>query len=153
MTAWESPSPRARFLFAASGQFARAGFRKAPTATQLLTSYEALLAAEGSDWCWWYGPEHSSANDAEFDAFYRKLLTEVYRSLGAEAPDVLAEPIKRQPVPALVLPPTAYLNVKVDGRESTYFEWMGAGLVFRRPAQQRDARALDAAARNSLWLR
>jgi hypothetical protein len=31
-------------------------------------------------------------------------------------------------VPALVLPPTAYLRVKVDGRESTYFEWMGAGL-------------------------
>ena len=52
----------------------------------------------------------------------------MYRSLGAEAPDVLAEPIKRQPVRALVLPPTAYLNVKVDGRESTYFEWMGAGL-------------------------
>jgi hypothetical protein len=40
----------------------------------------------------------------------------------------LAEPIKRQPTPALVIPPTAYLNVKVDGRESTYFEWMGAGL-------------------------
>ncbi len=94
----------------------------------LLIAYEALLAAEGSDWCWWYGPEHSSANDAEFDAFYRKLLTEVYRSLGAEAPDVLAEPIKRQPEPALVLPPSAYLKVKVDGRESTYFEWMGAGL-------------------------
>jgi hypothetical protein len=27
-----------------------------------------------------------------------------------------------------VLPPSAYLKVKVDGRESTYFEWMGAGL-------------------------
>ena len=64
----------------------------------------------------------------EFDAFYRKLLTEVYRSLGADAPDVLAEPIKRQPERALILPPAAYLKVKVDGRESTYFEWMGAGL-------------------------
>jgi len=28
----------------------------------------------------------------------------------------------------VVLPPTEYLKVKVDGRESTYFEWMGAGL-------------------------
>ncbi len=26
------------------------------------------------------------------------------------------------------MPPTDYLKVKVDGRESTYFEWMGAGL-------------------------
>jgi hypothetical protein len=119
---------RARDFYAQQADNAAKGFPKSATAAQLAQSYEALLAAEGSDWCWWYGPEHSSANDAEFDAFYRKLLTEVYRSLGVEAPDVLAEPIKRQPVPALVLPPSAYLKVKVDGRESTYFEWMGAGL-------------------------
>jgi hypothetical protein len=67
-------------------------------------------------------------NDQEFDAFYRKLLTEVYVALGAEAPDTLAEPIKRMPERALILPPSAYLRVKVDGRESSYFEWMGAGL-------------------------
>ena len=120
--------PGAGFLFAASRSTPYGAFRNAPTPQQLAASYEALLAAEGSDWCWWYGPEHSSANDAEFDAFYRKLLTEVYVTLGAEAPDVLAGPIKRQPERALILPPSAYLKVKVDGRESTYFEWMGAGL-------------------------
>ncbi len=48
--------------------------------------------------------------------------------MGADAPDVLAEPLKHQPERALVLPASAYLNVKVDGRESTYFEWMGSGL-------------------------
>ena len=119
---------RARDFYTQQAEHAAKGFSRAPNPEQLAKSYEALLGAEGSDWCWWYGPEHSSANDAEFDAFYRKLLTEVYRALGAEAPDVLAEPIKRQPERALVLPPSAYLNVKVDGRESTYFEWMGAGL-------------------------
>ena len=119
---------RARDFYGQQADNAAKGFPNAPTAKQLAASYEAVLAAEGSDWCWWYGPEHSSANDAEFDAFYRKLLTEVYLSLGAAAPDVLAEPIKRQPERALVLPPAAYLLVKVDGRESTYFEWMGAGL-------------------------
>jgi len=119
---------RARSFYEQQASNAAKGFPQAPTAKQLAASYEAVLAAEGSDWCWWYGPEHSSANDAEFDAFYRKLLTEVYVSLGAEAPDILAEPIKRQPERALVLPPSAYLTVKVDGRESTYFEWMGAGL-------------------------
>jgi alpha-amylase/alpha-mannosidase (GH57 family) len=127
VTAWDHLG-RARDFYTQQAENSARGISKAPTATQLLIGYEALLAAEGSDWCWWYGPEHSSANDAEFDAFYRKLLTEVYRSLGAEAPDVLAEPIKRQPVPALLLPPTGFLKVKVDGRESTYFEWMGAGL-------------------------
>jgi alpha-amylase/alpha-mannosidase (GH57 family) len=28
---------------------------------------QEVWIAEGSDWCWWYGPEHSSAHDAEFD--------------------------------------------------------------------------------------
>jgi alpha-amylase/alpha-mannosidase (GH57 family) len=125
--AWEHLR-RARDFYTQQAEYAAKDFPRAPSAEQLAKSYEALLGAEGSDWCWWYGPEHSSANDAEFDAFYRKLLTEVYLALGAEAPDVLAEPIKRQPERALVLSPAAYLNVKVDGRESTYFEWMGAGL-------------------------
>ena len=127
VVAWEHLR-RARDFYSQQSEYASKGFPRSPSPEQLAKSYEALLGAEGSDWCWWYGPEHSSANDAEFDAFYRKLLTEVYLSLGSEAPDVLAEPIKRQPELALVLPPSAYLNVKVDGRESTYFEWMGAGL-------------------------
>jgi len=127
VVAWEHLN-RARSFYEQQASNTAKGFPQSPTIQQLAASYEAILAAEGSDWCWWYGPEHSSANDAEFDAFYRKLLTEVYVSLGAEAPDALAEPIKRQPERALVLPPSAYLKVKVDGRESTYFEWMGSGL-------------------------
>jgi alpha-amylase/alpha-mannosidase (GH57 family) len=91
-------------------------------------AYESILAAEGSDWNWWFGPEHASANDAEFDALYRKHLTEVYRALGEQVPDVLARPIKRAPERARREVPMAYLTVKVDGRESNYFEWLGAGL-------------------------
>ena len=86
-----------------------------------------MLAAEGSDWCWWYGPEHSSANDPEFDILYRKHLTEIYNALGEPAPDALAHPIKRAPERGRSEAPTAYLDVKVDGRESSYFEWLGAG--------------------------
>jgi alpha-amylase/alpha-mannosidase (GH57 family) len=91
-------------------------------------AYESILAAEGSDWNWWYGPEHGSANDAEFDALYRKHLSEIYRALGEHVPDVLAHPIKRAPDRARREAPMAYLTVKVDGRESSYFEWLGAGL-------------------------
>jgi hypothetical protein len=40
----------------------------------------------------------------------------------------LAEPIKRKAEPAHVVAPSAFLDVRVDGRESTYFEWLGAGL-------------------------
>ncbi len=90
-------------------------------------AYEAILAAEGSDWCWWYGPEHASANDAEFDMLYRSHLTEIYNALGEHAPDALAHPIKRAPAVGRREPPEAFLAVKVDGHESSYFEWLGAG--------------------------
>jgi alpha-amylase/alpha-mannosidase (GH57 family) len=100
----------------------------APTETALKEAQESLLAAEGSDWCWWYGPEHSTANDAEFDALYRKHLTAVYLALGQVAPQELAKPIKRQPEHALQLAPTGFLKIAVDGRDTSYFEWLGAGL-------------------------
>ena len=45
-------------------------------------AYEELLIAEGSDWCWWYGPEHGSDNRPEFDELYRDHLANVYRALG-----------------------------------------------------------------------
>jgi alpha-amylase/alpha-mannosidase (GH57 family) len=96
--------------------------------SQRKRAYESILAAEGSDWNWWYGPEHGSANDAEFDALYRTHLTEVYRALGEPVPEALARPIKRAPERARREAPMAYLEVKVDGRESNYFEWLGAGL-------------------------
>ena len=100
----------------------------APTKAGLAEAQESLLVAEGSDWCWWYGPEHSTANDAEFDALYRKHLTGVYLALGQVAPEELAKPIKRVMERAYQLAPSAYLNVKVDGVDSSYFEWLGAGV-------------------------
>jgi len=48
-------------------------------------AYEELLIAEGSDWCWWYGPEHDSANRPEFDQLYRSHLANVYRFLNLRA--------------------------------------------------------------------
>ncbi|PYU36641.1 MAG: glycoside hydrolase [Acidobacteria bacterium] len=127
VTAWELLA-RAREFYAQQLARREGGEANAPGADQLSAAFEALLMAEGSDWCWWFGPEHSSANDEEFDAFFRQLLSEAYQSLGRDAPDELAEPIKQKPAPAHVTAPSAFLDVRVDGRESTYFEWLGAGL-------------------------
>lgn len=104
------------------------GRSDAPTETALAVAKESLLAAEGSDWCWWFGPEHSTANDAEFDALYRKHLTGVYLALGRVAPEELAKPIKHQPERAFQQAPTEFLKVTVNGRDTSYFEWLGAGL-------------------------
>lgn len=100
----------------------------APEEAALQAAFESLLAAEGSDWCWWFGPEHSTANDAEFDALYRKHLTAVYLALGQVAPEELAKPIKHKPEHALQLEPTSFLKISVDGRDTSYFEWLGSGL-------------------------
>jgi alpha-amylase/alpha-mannosidase (GH57 family) len=125
--AWELLR-NARDFYAQAEKRHREGAAGAPTAEQLAAAFESVLAAEGSDWCWWYGPEHSSANDAEFDALYRQHLTEIYAALNAEAPEELAEPIKKRPEKAQIIQPQAWLDVRVDGRVTSYFEWLGAGV-------------------------
>ena len=118
----------ARQAYARAAEARKQGRSDAPTEAALLTAFESLLAAEGSDWCWWYGPEHSTANDAEFDALYRKHVTAIYLALGQVAPEDLAKPIKRKPEHALQMAPTGFLKTTVDGRDTSYFEWLGAGL-------------------------
>jgi alpha-amylase/alpha-mannosidase (GH57 family) len=89
---------------------------------------QELWVAEGSDWCWWYGPEHSTANDDEFDLLYRKHLSNIYRLLGGSPTDDLAVPIKRPHVHAVNVAPSARITPVVDGLVTTYFEWLGAGV-------------------------
>ena len=127
ITAWELLWD-AREAYAHAIEARKQGRSDAPTETALKEARESLLAAEGSDWCWWFGPEHSTANDAEFDALYRKHLTAIYLSLGQVAPEELAKPIKRRPEHAVQLAATGRLNVTIDGRDTSYFEWLGAGL-------------------------
>jgi len=118
----------ARDVYARAVEAKKKARPDAPSDTALKEAHESLLAAEGSDWCWWFGPEHSTANDAEFDALYRKHLTGIYLALGQVAPEELAKPIKRRPEHAVHLAPTGFLRIKVDGRDTSYFEWLGAGL-------------------------
>ncbi|HKM82225.1 MAG TPA: glycoside hydrolase family 57 protein [Candidatus Acidoferrum sp.] len=127
VTAWDQLWD-AREAYAHAIEARAKGWSDPVTDAGLAEAQESLLAAEGSDWCWWYGPEHSTANDAEFDALFRKHLTGIYLALGQVAPEELAKPIKRQPEHAYQLTPSTFLNVKVDGRDTSYFEWLGAGV-------------------------
>jgi len=94
---------------------------------------QELWVAEGSDWCWWYGPEHSTANDEEFDLLFRKHLSNLYRMLGGSPADELAEPIKRPRTTALSVPPTGLIQPQIDGAVTNYFEWLGSGLYLPDP--------------------
>jgi hypothetical protein len=96
------------------------------TEAQRKLAFDEILIAEGSDWNWWYGPEHHSANDRDFDELYRKHLSNVYQALGATPPDYLAQPITGQEVRPSFVPQTAYIHPRVTGDKIRYFEWMGA---------------------------
>jgi alpha-amylase/alpha-mannosidase (GH57 family) len=100
----------------------------APGATQQQRklAYEEILIAEGSDWNWWYGPEHHSANDRDFDELYRKHLSNIYQALGGIPPDYLAQPISGGVVRPLFTPQSAYIHPRISGDMVRYFEWMGA---------------------------
>lgn len=94
----------------------------------LALAREACYAAEGSDWCWWYGDDHYSPQEREFDRLYRDHLATIYRMLGQEPPAVLSVPILREDRRCLpVRKPTETLHPVIDGRVTNYFEWLAAG--------------------------
>jgi len=91
-------------------------------------AFEEILIAEGSDWNWWYGPEHHSATDRDFDQLYRKHLSNIYQALGAVPPGYLAQPITAGEVRPAFTPQTAYIHPRITGDKIRYFEWMGAAV-------------------------
>ncbi len=103
--------------------------REAPAVSeeQRQLAFEELMIAEGSDWCWWYGPEHHSENRAEFDQLFRDHVANVYRHLDLPAPAELSRPILKTPPAAIEHPPSGLIEAVIDGMETSYFEWMGAG--------------------------
>jgi len=98
-------------------------------------AYEEILIAEGSDWCWWYGPEHDSANRPEFDELYRAHLANVYRALDLPPPEELSRPILKVAVAEIHTPPSGWIHPTVDGTVTSYFEWLGAGFYRVDPRQ------------------
>jgi alpha-amylase/alpha-mannosidase (GH57 family) len=108
---------------------ARETFEAATTVSeeQRRLAMEELLIAEGSDWCWWYGPEHDSANRPEFDQLYRSHLANVYRFLGLTPPEELSRPILRVASREVYVDASGSIHPIVDGEVTSYFEWIGAG--------------------------
>ncbi len=116
--AWE-------FLLAARQTYDLA---KTATPDQRALAYEELLIAEGSDWCWWYGPEHDSANRVEFDQLFRSHIANVYRALGQMPPEDISRSILKASISESHADPSGPISPVIDGLVSSYFEWMGAGI-------------------------
>ncbi len=56
--------------------------------------WEALYAAEGSDWFWWFGEGHSSNHDAIFDQLFREHVSAIYTSLNEPIPPSLKKEVE-----------------------------------------------------------
>ncbi len=114
------------YLAAARAFYAQASPMASVERRQL--AFEEILIAEGSDWNWWYGPEHHSANDRDFDELYRKHLSNVYQTLGAAPPIYLAQPIAGGVARPSFAPQTAYIHPRVHADFTRYFDWIGAAM-------------------------
>jgi alpha-amylase/alpha-mannosidase (GH57 family) len=111
---------------------ARAALREEEEAGRLskeerTAAWEEVLIAEGSDWYWWYGDDKTSGMDDVFDAIFREHVRNIYLAIRRAPPKELEIPICGQMVGGSVTQPTAFLDVRVDGRRSSFFEWLGAG--------------------------
>jgi alpha-amylase/alpha-mannosidase (GH57 family) len=91
---------------------------------------EEMLIAEGSDWFWWYGDDHSSDHDLEFDDLFRRHVRNIYSALEKPIPEELfVSNITTQPPDVEIYQPGGFITPVVDGEVTSYFEWIGAGSV------------------------
>ncbi|MEI7639918.1 MAG: glycoside hydrolase family 57 protein [bacterium] len=99
-----------------------------PKETEKLSkAWEEIYVGEGSDWNWWYGDDHSSKNDAEFDNLYRLHLINVYIITGQKIPNELYMPISKAENIFETLP-TRFISPVIDGAITSFFEWKGSGI-------------------------
>jgi alpha-amylase/alpha-mannosidase (GH57 family) len=126
-----------------------AGADAAMSPGALAQAREEVLIAEGSDWFWWYGDDHSSDHDLDFDELFRRHLRNAYRLLERPVPDELfVSNISGGGAAASYSEPTARIAPTIDGEETSYFEWLGAGQLEVREV----AGAMHQAERQALLL-
>ena len=104
-------------------------------------AWEQIYIAEGSDWCWWYGDEHSSSQDMEFDQLFREHLMRVYELAGEEIPGALYKTIKRTHYDRFAaIRPLNFIHPKITGKIEHIYEWAGAAVLIRTNPKRRPYR-------------
>lgn len=92
-----------------------------------------FLACECSDWYWWYGEDHHTEYADDFDRLFRGHLIEIYRLMGVAVPSDLFRPIvPDQNLRSLISEPKFPIHPVIDGRVSSFFEWLGSGMMDER---------------------
>ncbi|BAF72227.1 glycoside hydrolase [Sulfurovum sp. NBC37-1] len=104
-------------------------YRKLDKETKALAD-EHFLASECSDWFWWYGEDHYSDFLEEFDTLFRLHLIAIYELCRIPVPsDLYLNIFRKRNVFLSQVRPQFPLSVEVDGKESSFYEWLGAGMI------------------------
>ncbi|NWF97790.1 MAG: glycoside hydrolase family 57 [Nitrospirae bacterium] len=102
-------------------------FQKMNPDKDLSKAWKAIYIAEGSDWNWWYGDEHTTETQKDFDELFRFNLMKVYQEIGKEIPSHLYIPVLREDrsiLPSITI--RGFIEPKIDGIVTSYYEWYQA---------------------------
>ena len=89
--------------------------------------WEALYAAEGSDWFWWFGEGHSSNQDVIFDQLFREHLAAIYQALNLPVPENVIKPVEIHEARGDRLP-ESFIHPTIDGVGDEQ-DWDRAGRI------------------------
>ena len=109
-------------------------FQKENPGNNLESAWKSIYIAEGSDWNWWYGDEHTTETQEDFDELFRLNLMQVYKEMGKEIPEGLFVPVLKHdrgiaPVPLI----RGFIRPTIDGLVTSYYEWyQGAQLDVKK---------------------
>ena len=91
---------------------------------------EHFLAAECSDWFWWYGDDHYTDFGVEFDELFRNHLIEIYDLMNLKAPtDIFIPILEEKSVVDFWLKPQSNISPHMNGKHDSFFEWIGCGVI------------------------
>lgn len=127
--AWDLLSQARDDLVLLKGVPAGELMRRGGAGKDLEKAWDEVYIAEGSDWCWWYGDDHCSGMDEVFDSLFRTHLMNVYHFMGMDPPDRFYTPLLRgrERSDDLTFEPADLVHPSIDGKLTTYFEWLPAG--------------------------
>ncbi len=89
--------------------------------------WEALYAAEGSDWFWWFGEGHSSNQDEMFDQLFREHICAIYQALDEPIPENIYQAVDKHEVKG-DRPPQSFIHPIINGIGDEQ-DWDRAGRI------------------------
>lgn len=89
-----------------------------------------FLAAECSDWFWWYGDDHYTDFGAEFDTLFRNHLIDIYNLMQISPPSSLFKSIlEKKSIINFHTLPLSNISPTINGVHDSFFEWIGCGVI------------------------